>query len=479
MTAATPTFRLQERQLEFARTRADIAIYGGAAGGGKSYALLYQPIGRRHVERPGFYGVIFRRTYPEITNPGGLWDAAGAVYPFAGGRGVVGAREYRFESGSRIAFRHLENEDTKHSYQGSEICYLAFDELTHFSESQFWYLLSRNRSTCGVRPYVRATCNPDPGWVKDLLSPWVDDGFDGPKARSGELRWFVRLEGKIRWVDGDHPDAKSLTFIRASIFDNEILLRHNPEYLATLRALPPVERARLLDGDWNVRREGLVYGGFGDCIVDAGPERPGGPTVGAIDFGYNNPFAALWGHVDHDDLLWITGCRYQRQCTIPIHAEAIPKGPRYWCDPAQPESLAQLRNHGHDVLPCVHRPVRGASGETKKPVLAGIDMVSERIRTGRLRIVRSACLPLVRELGMYHYDPDKRLEEPVKEDDHACDALRYLVVGLDRNREVPGVAESDVDRMVREQHEADAALAAAVERDRAAQDDPDDPRWWS
>jgi hypothetical protein len=452
MTDETPAFRLQERQLEFAKTAADIAIYGGAAGGGKSFALLYQPIGRRHVERAGFFGVIFRRSYPEITNPGGLWDAAGAIYPFAGGRGVVGSREYRFASGSRIAFRHLENEDTKHSYQGSEICYLAFDELTHFSESQFWYLLSRNRSTCGVRPYVRATCNPDPGWVKDLLAPWVDDGFAGARAASGELRWFIRVEGKIRWVGRDHPDAKSLTFIRASIFDNEILLRSNPEYLATLKALPPVERARLLDGDWNVRREGLVYPGFDGSIVDAHPGLADA-TVGAIDFGFHNPLAAVYGFVDHDDVLWITGCRYVRQTTIPIHAEAIPRGVRWWCDPAQPESIAQLRAHGHDAIPCVHRPVRGATGETRKPVLAGIDMVSERIRTGRLRIVRGACLPLVRELGMYHYDSDKRLEEPVKEDDHACDALRYLCVGLDRNRTPGHMIEEQEQREARDQAE--------------------------
>ncbi len=266
-TAETKVFGLQPRQMEFSTTEADIAIYGGSAGGGKSFALLYEPIGRQLHEVPGFSGVLFRRSYPEITNPGGLWDQASEIYPWAGGKGVVGLREYRFPHGTRISFRHLENEESKHDYQGSAICYLAFDELTHFTESMFWYLLSRNRSTCGVRPYVRATCNPDPGWVKSLLGPWVDDDFAGVRARSGELRWFIRLDGKIRWVDRDTVDAKSLTFIRASIFDNKYLLDRNPEYLATLRALPPVERARLLDGNWSVRREGIVYPEFESCIV--------------------------------------------------------------------------------------------------------------------------------------------------------------------------------------------------------------------
>ncbi len=453
-------------------------MYGGSAGSGKSFALLYQPLFRRHHERRGFYGTIFRRSYPEITNPGGLWDEAGGIYPFAQGRGNVGSREYRWdEYDTKITFRHLENEESKYNYQGSQICYLAFDELTHFNESQFWYMLSRNRSTCGVRPYVRATCNPDPGWVKDLLGPWVDNGFDGEHAQSGELRWFIRVDGKLRWVDGHTPHAKSLTFIRASIYDNPILLEKNPEYVATLMALPEVERARLLDGDWSVRREGLVYPGFDRCIAEIGPgvllDRP---TVGAIDFGFHNAFAALWGHVDHDDVLWITGMRYVRQTTIPIHAEAIPRGVRYSCDPAQPESIAQLRSHGHDCLPCVHRPVRGASGEMKKPVLAGIDMVSERIRTGRLRIVRSACLPLVRELGMYHYDPAKHVEEPVKEDDHACDSLRYLCVMLDRHR-ASGYVHPEM-RPEAITARADAEKAAKVEAENLAHQDPWDDRLW-
>ena len=115
----------------------------------------------------------------------------------------------------------------------------------------------------------------------------------------------------------------------------------------------------------------------------------------------------------------------------------------------------------------------------KKPVLAGIDMVSERIRTGRLRIVRSACLPLVRELSMYRYDTAKQLEEPVKEDDHAVDALRYLVVGLDRNREVPGVADRALrDAAAESEARAVAEREAAEERGRAAREDPDDERWW-
>lgn len=432
-------FRLQVKQREFANCPADIAVFGGGAGGGKTRALIQEPISRELHKVRNFNGVIFRRSYPEITNPGGLWDEAGEVYPYAEGFGVFGQHEYRWPRyHSKIAFRHLQDADSVHDYQGAQICYLAFDELTHFTEAQFWYLLSRNRSMCGVTPYVRCTCNPDPGWVKSLLAPWVDDGYPGQRAQSGELRWFIRVGGEIRWVDRDTPDAKSLTFIRATVFDNAELLSRNPEYLANLKALLPVERARLLDGDWNVRREGLVYPQFESCLV----ERPGtsfaSPSVGGIDFGFNHPFAAVWGHLDGDDVLWLTGCRYRRETTTPVHAEGLPKGVKWWCDPSRPDTIKELRNLGHsNAVPCVHMAVRGGAGGPRTPVLYGIDLVTQRMRTGRLKIVRESCLPLVRELATYCYDPERPSEEPVKEDDHACDALRYLVVGLDRGKARP------------------------------------------
>lgn len=226
-----------------------------------------------------------------------------------------------------------------------------------------------------------------------------------------------------------------MTFVRATVYDNHELLSKNPEYLANLKALPDVERKRLLDGDWNVRREGLVYSGFEGCLVESGP--PSTPTVGGVDFGFNHPFAAVWGHLD-DDVLWITGVRYRRETTTPVHAEALPKSVRWWCDPSRPDTIKELRNLGHsEAVPCVHMSVRGGAGGPRTPVLYGIDLVTQRMRTGRLKIVREACLPLVRELSTYCYDPERMTEEPVKEDDHACDALRYLIVGLDRGKAKP------------------------------------------
>jgi hypothetical protein len=122
--------------------------------------------------------VIFRRTTPQIRNAGGLRDKSVQFY---GGIGTP--RESNLErvfetenkTLNKLKFSHLEYETNKLDWQGTEIAYLGFDELTHFTRSQFFYILSRNRSTCGVKPYVRATCNPDPdSRVKDFIARWIE-----------------------------------------------------------------------------------------------------------------------------------------------------------------------------------------------------------------------------------------------------------------------------------------------------------------
>ncbi len=471
-----------EKQWELIDCDADIAIYGGAAGGGKSFALLAEPICRGLHEIPGFYAVIFRRTSKQVTEAGALWDQASKIYPYVGGVAHVGSLEYRFPSGAKIAFRHIEHEQDKHNYAGSEICYLGFDELYHFTESQFLFLTSRNRSTCGVRPYIRATTNPDPGWLRKFLAPWIHDEWPGERFESGEIRYQVREKGEVKWVSSDTPHSKSITFIGARLEDNPTLNEEpNQDYRTTLLALPEVERQRLLYGNWNVREEGLVYPEFVQCLVEA-ESRPEVPDIGGMDFGLRNPFVAVSGYEDHDGVMWIVDCYYKREMTIPDHSPNLPKGVRWWSDPAGAQETLQLRHAGHDVRPCVHMPTRGAGGEIKNPKMAGISTVRNRMRTGRLKIVRPKCRELVRELGLYMRDPDKPdTEEPTKENDHAPDALRYLIVGHDRGREVQPLKprESLIERQAREAEEAKALTEANKARDLAAQANLMDDRWWS
>ena len=247
----------------FMSTSADIAFFGGAAGGGKSFAILLDQL--RNVRNPYFGAVIFRRTTKQVKNTGGLWDESMSLYSrVAGVWPKKSDISWRFNSGATVKFSHLEYDRTVLDWQGSQITSLGFDELTHFSQYQFFYMLSRNRSTCGVKPRVRGTCNPDvDSWVRRFIDWWIgEDGFAIPE-RSGVIRWFIRKGDEIVWGDsreelvekyGDAQLPKSFTFICSKISDNKILLQKDPGYLSNLMALPRVERMRLLEGNWNIRR---------------------------------------------------------------------------------------------------------------------------------------------------------------------------------------------------------------------------------
>lgn len=272
--------------MEALSSSADILVGGGAAGVGKTFSLLLEPI--RHKDVKDFGAVCFRRTTPMIRTEGGLWDSSQKLY-----RKVHGARareqqlEWRFPSGAKIKFSHLEHESNKFDWQGSEIPLIMFDELTHFSKSMFLYLLSRNRSTCGVKPYIRATCNPDPdSWVSDMVSWYIDQDATSPnygypiEERRGVIRYFASENDNFVWGNSvdevyqkcrDFIDlqielskgmvqvrdfVKSFTFIGGTIWDNKELLRKNPGYLGNLNALPEDEKNRLLGGNWKVSLKG-------------------------------------------------------------------------------------------------------------------------------------------------------------------------------------------------------------------------------
>lgn len=254
-------------QTQFLASKADIAFFGGGAGGGKSYALLLEPL--RHHNNELFRGVIFRRESPQITNPGGLWDESSKLYALLSADPKMTTLEWRFPHGAVMKFAHMQYDTDVFSWQGSQFAYLGFDEVTHFSSSQFWYMISRLRSDSQVSGYVRATCNPDPdSFVSKLLDWWIgEDGFPIPE-RSGVLRWFIRDGDDLVWADskeeliskyGPQQMPKSLTFIPSMLADNKILMERDPGYLSNLLALPLVDRARLLGGNWKIRPAAGLY----------------------------------------------------------------------------------------------------------------------------------------------------------------------------------------------------------------------------
>lgn len=294
-------------QTAFLSSAADIVIYGGAAGGGKTFGLLLEPL--RHINNPLFGAVFFRRTTKQVRNEGGLWDESMKLYPLVGGVPTEYNLTWKFPSGAALSMAHLEHDKNRLDYQGAQIPLLMFDELTHFSAVQFWYLLSRNRSDSGVKGYVRATCNPDPdSWVAELIAWWIDTetGFPIPE-RSGVIRWFVRLNDVLHWGDSrqelidrfpDYPEdelqPKSLTFIPSKLSDNAILMAKDPGYKANLLALPTVERERLLGGNWKIKpAAGLLFKRIWCPLVSAIPagskSRRGWDLAGTPKTETNNP----------------------------------------------------------------------------------------------------------------------------------------------------------------------------------------------
>lgn len=231
---------------------------------------------------PGFTAILFRRTSPQITSPGSVWHESQEMFRQFGGVPNQTSLEWRFPSGAVFKFSHLQLDRDVYSHQGSQYTAEYFEEAVHFTEEQFFYMLSRNRSTCGIKPFIKMTCNPDAdSWVRKLVDWWIDPntGIAIPE-RSGVLRWFIKKDDSMIWADSPeelkfkYPDSlpKSFTFISASIYDNKKLLDADPGYLSNLHALSRVERERLLNGNWNVKASAGLYFQKGYFeIVDAVP----------------------------------------------------------------------------------------------------------------------------------------------------------------------------------------------------------------
>ena len=271
-------------QTRFLSSRADITIGGGAGGAGKSYAELLAPV--KWVYLPDFRCTFFRRSMEEIRDQGGLWDESVKLYAPMGATPREHVCEWRWPSGAQISMDHLQYETTVYRKQGSQIALLIFDELTHFTDEQFWYLQSRNRSGCGIKPYTLATCNPDPdSWVAKLIEWWINQetGFAIPE-RSGLLRYFTRMGGEMIWADtrrevlaqcpGLTPiDVQSLTFIPGTLADNPRMADKDPRYRGKLMAMTRVNRARLLEGNWKIRASAGTYFNRSEVkIIDEPPK---------------------------------------------------------------------------------------------------------------------------------------------------------------------------------------------------------------
>lgn len=252
-------------QTRFLASRADEVLFGGASGGGKSAAII--AMGLRWVNVPQFRALVLRRESTQLQD---LIDKSWALYPktFPGAKYNANEHTWTFPSGARIRFNHCKEESDKYDYQGQEYQLLIYDELTHFTVTQYLEIASRLRSaTSGLPRYLRSTSNPGGAgheWVRHRFGAWLDPGFqaeglsprtteDGrpaPPALPGQVLWILPRNGAEVYVPPGTPGAKSRQFIPALLKDNPKLLEQDPDYARRLDDLDPVRRAQLKDGDW-------------------------------------------------------------------------------------------------------------------------------------------------------------------------------------------------------------------------------------
>ena len=204
------------------------SLYGGAAGGGKSVALLMAAL--MYVGCPGYHALLLRRTFADLALPGALIPMSKEWLYNTPAVWNGGSKEWTFPSGATLGFGYLDKEDDKYRYQSSEFHYIGFDELTQFTESQYTYLLSRIRRKSASSLPLRARAASNPGGV----------GHDWVKAR------FI-----------SNPNDVEFPFIPAKLEDNIEIDQF--EYNKALDRLDPVTRAQLRHGDWSIKPEGNMF----------------------------------------------------------------------------------------------------------------------------------------------------------------------------------------------------------------------------
>lgn len=288
----------QTRLLE---SDATITFYGGEAGGGKTTGALLALA--RWFQVRGYEAILFRRNAVDLEGADSAWEQSKRVMGALGGTPrTAPALSWRWpEHGSAIEMRHLQNADDVERHQGKSYACIVFEEVTHFEASQFWYLVSRLRSTCGVTPHMIATLNPDPeSWVYGLVQWWIDPDSGLPiPERDGVVRWLVRRSNDaLDWgdsreeVEARNPgrSAMSVTFIRSRLTDNPTMTAKDPDYAKRLDLLPAVQRDRLKEGRWTKARKGPLFH-EAPATYTARPIRFDVVRIG-VDFAYSSRTSA-------------------------------------------------------------------------------------------------------------------------------------------------------------------------------------------
>ena len=410
-------------------------LYGGAAGGGKSYAMLVDPL--RYAHRAAHRGLILRRSMPELRE---LIDKSRELYPkaFPGCKYKEVEKLWNFPSGAKIEFGFLERDADVYRYQGQAYSWIGFDEITHLPTEFSWnYLASRLRTTdAEIIPYMRCTANPG-----GVGSTWVKKRYIDPKIPD------TSFEGS---------DGLTRKFIPARLQDNPYLAKDG-RYEKMLQALPPTQRQQLLEGNWDVA-EGAAFTEFETLSHIITPfEIPlHWERIKGIDYGYASESACVWGAVDPSD------------GTLIIYRELYKKG---LLGTELGDMLTNMEMEDPFSVPgvldtsCWSRT--GTTGPTvgetlqraghklrraDKNRIQGKIQIHEYLKikqSGRPRLqIFNTCPNLIRELQSIPLDKSNPEDVNTHAPDHAYDALRYLIMSRPRINDTM----SQMRQFQREQH---------------------------
>jgi hypothetical protein len=422
-------------QMDFLAAAETDVLYGGAAGGGKSYAMLVDPL--RFAHRAAHRALILRRSMPELRE---LIDKSRELYPkaFPGCKYREVEKLWTFPSGAKVEFGFLERDADVYRYQGQAYSWIGFDEITHLPTEFSWnYLASRLRTTDSeITPYMRCTANPGgvgAGWVKKrYISPSVpNDSFIG-------------------------DDGITRKFIPARLNDNPYLAQDG-RYEQMLKSLPPTQRKQLLEGNWEVA-EGAAFTEFDRDVHIIEPfdipihwER-----VKGLDYGYASESACIWATIDPSDNTLIIYRELYRKNLLATELASMltnmelndPMSVRGVLDTAcwsrtgttGPTVAETLIQGGHKLRPA------------DKNRVAGKIQIHEHLKvqpSGRPRMqIFNTCPNLIRELQSIPLDKNNPEDVNTHAADHAYDALRYLIMSRPRIQD----PLSQIRDLQREQH---------------------------
>lgn len=421
------------KQIAFHTSPADVLLYGGSAGGGKSKALLMEAF-VRCLESPGMSAMLFRRTYPELERS--LIMESRRTFPKAIAKYNDQKHCWTIRHGGELADSYLwfgfcEHEKNVWDYQSAEWGFLGIDESCHFSQFMFEMLYSRVRSTIpGVRPVARLCTNPG-----NIGHGWHKKYFEIGKRKAGEV-WRPPVETGLTRL----PPTRC--FIPATVYDNPYLMKHDPEYVARLEALPLTQRKMLLYGDWE-SFGGQFFGEFSDTlhIIEPFVIPAHWKLYRALDFGFGSPFACLWLAMDETGHAYIFQESYQAGLRDKQQADLV-KEKSYWrtggklsemdieytvgdpsmCQKSKDSGVSTQENYaakGITVIPGSNARVHGWM--QVRNWLA----IDPNTRTPWLQVFKP-CVNIIREFQEAIVDDNNPEDINTDGSDHALDAVRYF-----------------------------------------------------